>query len=108
MAEADFLADIADGYADLLDEIGGSVTYSQPPLDPFALTVIWSERTGEPTTAWFRLSDFPLLNGETATPRKGDEITRDGHVYRVVGDPPAVKDGTGGATLQLRLVTRIP
>ncbi|MEN6537862.1 MAG: hypothetical protein ABFD60_11330 [Bryobacteraceae bacterium] len=109
MAEVDFLADLADGQADLLDEIGGSVTYSQPGLEPFALTCIWSESTGNPTTCWTALSGFPLLDsGEYAEPRKNDEITRNGRIYRVVGDPPAVLDGTGGVTLQLRLITRIP
>lgn len=101
MAEADFLADIEDGGEALLDELGGSVTYDQPPIAPFALTVIWTERTGE-ISAWCLLSDFPdLASGETAMPRKGDRITRSGHIYRVAD---VALDGTGGATLEVRLL----
>ena len=82
-----------------------SVIYEQVPIAPFVLTVIWFEQTGQPITALGRLIDFPLLDsGERSVPRKGDNITRLGHIYRVVGDPAAAKDGAGGVTLELRKI----
>lgn len=103
MAEADFLSDLSDGCADLLSELGASVTYDQPGADAFALTVIWDEGSGKPTSAWTALSGFPLLNsGDRMTPAPGDRIARSGHLYKVM-DKPAV-DGTGGVTLTLRMI----
>ena len=97
----DFCASLNVGMGGLLAAMGADIVYEQPGADSFALTVSWSEQTGQPTTAWLRLSDFPTVGGELLAPRKdGDTITRKGRLYHVIG---ITLDGTGGATLELRI-----
>lgn len=83
-----------------LRAFGEAVTYEQPGQDPFALTVVWQEGRGQPTTAGCALADFPVVDGAQLAPRKdGDTVTREGKLYHVVG---VDRRGGGWALLELR------
>lgn len=89
----------------VLTTFGGAVSYQPMIGAAYALTVIWSQdkpaeqqNRAAAATAWARLADF------STDPQKGDEITKDGKVYKVSENPADGKDGAGGVTLVLRYV----
>lgn len=91
----------------VLATFGETVSYR--PLsglvEPFDLTVAWradqAARNDNPAaaaTALVRLADLQT------SAKKGDEITRQGKIYRIAENPEDGKDGAGGCKLVLRYV----
>jgi hypothetical protein len=106
MSTSPFSTATASLDSDLLDEFGLTVTYEQAPVSAFTITALWYEKTGEPTTARFRLSDFPLvLSGDRMVPRIGDTVTYSTRVFEVREKP--IHDGIGGVTVELRVTGRV-
>lgn len=87
-----------------LSEFGESVSYQPATGSAYSVTVIWTEdqaaeeNRAAKAVAWARWADF------TAEPHKGEEITRDGKIYRISEDPKDGRDGGLGVNLILRYV----
>jgi hypothetical protein len=108
MAYEDFLADLADGMADLLEELGTTVSYQQLPEDPFTLAVLVDDPADpEDLDPAYRRIDVRL--SDFAAPRRapanGDLVTLDGVPYVVQKVGP---NKSGMATLTINQTERNP
>lgn len=97
---------LAPVYAGLLGSpLAESVTYEQPPLEAFALAVIFdSPGPLEDTDPAFKRC-FARLSDFAQTPANGDLLTVTGVIYDVMKVRP---DGTGGVYLTLNQTARDP
>lgn len=105
---SEFETAMQGGIRELVDSaLGQSVTVTQVEAE-FAAQAIWREgenteqlRPGIMATALVSLDDFTGTDGRTY-PKNGDQITKDGTVYEVRGNPEL--NGVGGARLTLRFI----